>query len=100
MLIIPKHSTHTPTHTYTHTHIHAHIHTSFQEYYVVFISEQTYKALKLVINKRTAVTTFTILSIWKLHQDICHLKFTKNVYVYFLGHLTNALLRREMVNKK
>lgn len=35
------------------------------------------------------------MSFWKLRQNICHLKFMKNVYVYLLGHLINTVIIRD-----
>lgn len=72
---IPKH-----THTHTHTPLRMPI---------VFNLEPTPKALKLVLNKGAAIITFTTITFYKLHQNICHLKIMKNVYVYLLGYLTN-----------
>lgn len=87
---ISKLSICTHIHSNTHTRARAHTPSKNAKLFVCFISEQTYKALKLVLNKGTTVTTLTTVSFWKLHQNICHLKFAKkNVYVYLLGHLTD-----------
>lgn len=40
-------------------------------------------------NRGTAVTTLAIITFWKLHENICHLKFMKNDYVHLLGHHTD-----------
>ena len=81
----------TQIHMYTHTHTHTH--TPLQECQVVclfvFYLQQTQKALELVINKGTAITTFTKLPIWKLHRNTCPLKFMKNANAYLLGHITD-----------
>lgn len=46
-----------------------------------YILQQTHRALELVINKETAVTTLIIISFYMLHQNTCHFKFMKNAYI-------------------